>query len=232
MEAGQSAVGDIFNWFVHEIEPGGPAAGSHEALQKQAEAMLPGQSGLLALDWHNGNRTVLVDQRLTGMILGLTLHSAPAEIYRALIEATAFGARVIMERFEEYGVKARRVINCGGIAVKNSLVMQIYADVMNRTMEVSRSTQTGALGSAIAGSVVAGSAAGGYGDFETAITKMTGVLDRRYEPEPSHVAVYEELYPLYRRLHDAFGTTGYEANHFSVMKELLAIRDRTRRKTA
>jgi len=229
MEAGQSAVGDIFNWFVGEIEPGGPEAGSHEALQRRAEALLPGQSGLLALDWHNGNRTVLVDQRLTGMILGLTLHSTPAEIYRALIEATAFGARVILERFEEYGVQVERVINCGGIATKNSLVMQIYADVMNRTMEVSRSSQTGALGSAIAGSVVAGADAGGYDGFETAIEAMTGVLDTVYEPDRSRAEVYEELYHIYRRLHDAFGTKDYEANHFSVMKDLLAIRDRTRR---
>src|SRR5690606_21956634 len=104
LEAGQSAVGDIFNWFVELIRPGGATDGSHEALTRAAEALRPGESGLLALDWHNGNRTILVDQRLTGLILGLTLHSTPAEIYRAVIEATAFGARTIADRFAEYGV--------------------------------------------------------------------------------------------------------------------------------
>ena len=152
MEAGQSAVGDIFNWLVSEIEPGGKELGSHAVLEGQSELAHPGASGLLALDWHNGNRTVLVDQRLSGLIVGLNLHTKPHEIYRALVEATAFGAKIIMQRFEEYGVPVRRVVNCGGIAVKSSLVMQIYADVMDREMEVSKSVQTAALGSAIAAS--------------------------------------------------------------------------------
>ena len=108
LEAGQSAVGDIFNWFVNYIQPGGKAAGSHEELTKKAAKLKPGQSGLLALDWNNGNRTILVDQRLTGLLLGQTLHTKPEEIYRALIEATAFGALTIINRFEEYGVKVDR----------------------------------------------------------------------------------------------------------------------------
>jgi L-ribulokinase len=146
LEAGQSAFGDIYNWFVQYIQPGGSIAGSHEKLTEEAEKLKPGESGLLALDWHNGNRTILVDPQLTGAIFGLTLITKPAEIYRAWIEATAFGARVIMERFEEYGVKVNRVINCGGIAMKNPLVMQILADIMGKTMEISRSQQTCALG--------------------------------------------------------------------------------------
>jgi len=228
LEAGQSACGDIFNWFVQRLQPGGPEAGSHEALTRGAEALRPGESGLLALDWHNGNRTVLVDPRLTGAVLGLTLHTTPAELYRAWIEATAFGARAIVERFEEYGVAIRRVVNCGGISVKNPMVMQIYADVLNRPLEISRSAQTCALGSAMAGAVVAGAARGGHADFAAAARAMTGVLDRVFRPEPGAAAVYGRLYGLYRRLHDLFGTKGGAENPFGLMKELLAIRDEAR----
>ncbi len=229
MEAGQSAVGDIFNWYVNIIQPGGRETGSHENLRNEAETLRPGESGLLALDWNNGNRTVLVDQRLTGLILGLTLHSTPAEIYRTLIEGTAFGARVIMERFEEYGVKVERVVNCGGIAQKDPFFMQIYADVMNREMEISKSSQTGALGSAIAGSVVAGAENGGYDSFQDAMANMTGILDVTYTPIPEHVEVYNELFEQYKKLHDAFGTQSYTGDLSKVMKDLLAIRDRIRR---
>jgi len=228
LEAGQSAVGDIFNWFVNRIAPGGPEAGSHEALTRGAEALRPGESGLLCLDWHNGNRTVLVDQRLTGLLLGLTLHTTPPEIYRALVEATAFGARVIVERFEEFGVTIDRVVNCGGISAKNPMVMQIYADVMNRLLEISRSAQTCALGAAMAGAVVAGSAAGGHDDFAAATTAMTGVLERTFQPERSSAQIYNRLYRFYRRLHDAFGTKDYGQNQFDLMKELLTLRDEVR----
>jgi L-ribulokinase len=224
LEAGQSAVGDIFNWYVNRLQPGGPEPGSHAALTRQAEALRPGASGLLALDWHNGNRTVLVDQRLTGALVGLTLATTPAEIYRAWIEATGFGARVIMERFEEYGVRIERVINCGGISVKNPLAMQIYADIWNRPLEISRSSQTCALGAAMAGAVVGG----GHVDFQAATAAMTGVLDRRFTPIAANVAVYERLFKLYRRLHDAFGTRACNENQFSVMKDLLEIRDAAR----
>ena len=225
LEAGQSAVGDIFNWWVGVIQPGGEE-GSHEKLTQLAETLRPGQSGLLALDWHNGNRTVLVDQRLTGMVLGLTLHSSPAEIYRALIESTAFGARVITERFEEFGVPVKRIVNCGGIAARNAMVMQIYADVMNRPVAISRSTQTCALGAAMAGAVVAGTARGGHADFGSAVKAMTGVQDKVYTPIPANVAVYEKLFQLYRKLHDAFGVAGHTGDLSGVMKQLLEIRDR------
>lgn len=223
LEAGQSAVGDIFNWFATYIQPGGKA-GTHEALTKAAAKLQPGESGLLALDWNNGNRTILVDQRLTGLLLGQTLYTTPAEIYRALIEATAFGALTIINRFEEYGVKVEQIINCGGIAEKNPVVMQIYADVTGRPMKVSRSAQTCALGAAIAGAVVAGI----YPDCEAAQKKMTGIKARVFKPHPGAHAVYQQLYPLYRKLHDAFGTREWNGNLFDVMKELIEIRNRAR----
>jgi L-ribulokinase len=188
----------------------------------------PGESGLLGLDWHNGNRTVLVDQRLTGLLVGMSLHTTPAEIYRALIESTAFGARVIVDRFEEYGVKVERIVNCGGISAKNPLVMQIYADVMGRPLAISRSAQTCALGAAIAGAVVAGEARGGHASFEAAVEAMTGVLDERFEPIPEHVRVYDRLYAQYRKLHDSFGRPGHTEDLSALMKELLAMRDEVR----
>ena len=221
LEAGQAAVGDIFNWFVNHFDAGEKA---HAKLSAEAAKLKPGESGLLALDWNNGNRTVLVDPRLTGTILGLTLHTTRAEVYRALIEGSAMGARVIMERFEEFGVKVGEVINCGGIAEKNPLVMQIYADVTGRPMRVSRSAQTCALGSAIFAAVVGGI----YDSVEAAQKKMSGLKPKTYAPNPRHHAVYNELYRLYRQLHDAFGTREYSGSLFNVMKDLLAIRDRAR----
>ena len=229
LEAGQSAVGDIFNWFVNYIQPLGKKAGSHEALSAAAAKLAPGESGLLALDWNNGNRTVLVDQRLTGLLLGQTLYTTPAEIYRALIEATAFGALTIINRFEEYGVKVEQIVNCGGIAEKNPLVMQIYADVTGRPIKISRSAQTCALGAAIAGAVVAGKPAGGYANYADAQKAMTGLKSRVFQPNPAAHAVYKELYSLYRKLHDAFGTQQATGNLYDVMKQLIAIRNRARR---
>ncbi|MBI2926598.1 MAG: ribulokinase [Verrucomicrobia bacterium] len=220
LEAGQSAVGDIFNWFVNYLQPGGKKLGSHEELSADAAKLAPGESGLLALDWNNGNRTILVDQRLTGLLLGQTLYTTPAEIYRALIEATAFGALTIINRFEEYGVKVEQVVNCGGIAEKNPLVMQIYADVTGRPMKVSRSAQTCALGAAIAGAVVAGA----HPDYAAAQQAMTGLKPRAFKPNPKAHAIYQQLYPLYRKLHDAFGTKDWSGNLSDVMKQLLAIR--------
>jgi L-ribulokinase len=225
LEAGQSAVGDIFNWFVNYIQPGGRKAGSHEALSGGAAKLAPGESGLLALDWNNGNRTILVDQRLTGLLLGQTLYTTPAEIYRALIEATAFGALTIINRFEEFGVKVEQVVNCGGIAEKNPLVMQIYADVTGRPMKISRSAQTCALGAAIAGAGVGGA----HRDYATAQKKMTGIKPRVFKPKAKNHEVYKQLYPLYRQLHDAFGTTNWQGNLHNVMKQLIDIRTKARR---
>ena len=215
LEAGQSAVGDIYNWFVNYIK-----AGSHEELTKAAAKLKPGESGLIALDWNNGNRTILVDQRLTGLLVGQTLYTTPGEIYRALIEATAFGALTIINRFEEYGVKVEQIVNCGGIAEKNPLVMQIYADVTGRPMKVSRSAQTCALGSAIAGAVVAGA----YPNCVAAQKAMTGVKAKVFKPDAKAHAVYRELYKVYRQLHDAFGLSSEQG----AMKRLIEIRSQAR----
>ncbi|MFZ2054683.1 MAG: ribulokinase [Candidatus Aminicenantales bacterium] len=229
LEAGQSAVGDIFNWFVSYIRPGGAAKGSHRVLTAEAAKLRPGESGLLALDWNNGNRTILVDQRLTGLLLGQTLHTTPGEIYRTLIEATAFGALTIINRFEEYGVKVSEIINCGGIAEKNALLMQIYADVTGREMKIARSGQTCALGSAIAGAVVAGKAKGGYDSFGAAQRVMCGIKPRSFRPNREAHRTYRDLHKLYAQLHDAFGTKTWSGNLHNVMKDLLAVRDRQRR---
>lgn len=225
LEAGQSAVGDIFNWFVSYMRP---EQESHESLTEKAMHLKPGESGLLALDWHNGNRTVLVDQRLTGALVGMTLQTRPEEVYRALIEATAFGARVIMERFLEYGMTVDRIVNCGGISGKNALLMQIYADVMGRPLEVSKSAQTCALGAAMAGAVVAGKAAGGYDSFEEAAAAMAHTDDKVYTPIPENQAAYDRLYGLYKQMHDSYGVSGYQEGLYGVMKDLLALRDKVR----
>jgi len=224
LEAGQSAVGDIFNWFVNYIEPK-CKEGSHAALTDKASKLKPGASGLLALDWNNGNRTILVDQRLTGLLVGQTLYTTPAEIYRALIEATAFGALTIINRFEEYGVKVQSVVNCGGIAEKNPTVMQIYADIIGRPMKISRSAQTCALGSAVVAAVVAGA----HKNVAAAQKAMTGLKPVIYRSNPTAHAVYKELYKLYHELHDAFGTKDWNGNLHGVMKTLIAIRNKARK---
>ncbi|MBN2473361.1 MAG: ribulokinase [Pirellulales bacterium] len=227
LEAGQSAVGDIFNWFVSHLAPAKYTAKGdpHVNLTKEADKLKPGESGLLALDWNNGNRTILVDPLLSGMLVGQTLHTTAPEVYRALVEATAFGALTIIKRFEEYGVGVREVVNCGGIAEKNAFVMQIYADVCDRPMKVSRSAQTCALGSAIFGAVVGGA----YKKTEQAQKKMTGVKPTVYRPRKAAAKVYAELYGLYRTLHDAFGTAGFSGRLDRVMKDLIAMRDRVRK---
>lgn len=223
IEAGQSAVGDIFRWWVEQVVGGTDE--SHRTLTEAASILRPGQSGLLALDWNNGNRTVLVDPMLTGLLLGQTLHTTNAEIYRTLIEATAFGARAIIERLREYGVPIERVICAGGIAEKNPLLMQIYADVTGCTMLVSASGQTCALGGAVSAAVLAGA----YPDFPSAQAAMTSLKPTSYVPIPAHTAIYDELYALYRILHDAFGGITPAANLSAVMKELLGIKRRAAR---
>jgi L-ribulokinase len=225
IEAGQSAVGDILRWWVEGVCEGDDAL--HAELSGEAAGLKPGQSGLVALDWNNGNRTILVDPRLSGLIVGQTLHTTRAEIYRALIEATAFGARAIIERMTEYGVPVERVVCCGGIAEKNDLFMQIYADVLGHPMLIAGSPQTPALGSAISAAVAAGPDAGGYVSFEAAQDRMSSLKEKRFTPDPSARAAYDELYALYRELHDAFGgVEGAKADLGSFMKRLLVIRER------
>ncbi len=227
LEAGQSAVGDIFNWFASHLVPQKYTARGdpHTNLSRAAATIQPGTSGLLALDWNNGNRTVLVDPNLTGLLVGQTLHTSAPEVYRALVEATAFGALTIINRFEEYGIAVRDVVNCGGIAEKNPFVMQIYADACNRPMSISHSPQTCALGAAIFGAV----AGGVYRNVRSAQRKMVRARRKVYRPRKAAAAVYAELYGLYKQLHDAFGTAAYEQALGHVMKSLIAIRDRTRK---
>ncbi len=219
IEAGQSAVGDIFKWWVEVVCQGDAA--QHARLTREAAKQKPGASGLLALDWQNGNRTILVDPLLTGLILGCTLHTTQAEIYRALIEATAFGARAIIERIREYGVPITRVVCAGGIAEKNPLLMQIYADVTGCAMLVSGSNQACALGSAISAAVLAGA----HPDFATAQRKMTSLKKISYQPRPAAQKTYDRLYSLYRQLHDSFGGLNRSADHSRVMKDLLALKN-------
>jgi L-ribulokinase len=223
IEAGQSAVGDIFNWWVQVVCEGD--SGLHARLTDEAGRQKPGQAGLLAVDWNNGNRTILVDPMLSGLILGQTLHTTRADIYRALIEATAFGARAILERIAEYGVPVNRVVCSGGIAEKNPMLMQIYADVTGCTMQLAGSSQACALGSAISAAVLAGPAKGGHKDFASAQQAMTSVKDITYKPVPANRTVYDQLYRLYRKLHDAFGGVDKNADLSGVMKELIRIRE-------
>lgn len=225
IEAGQPAVGDLFNWFATNFD-GQPDA--HTRLTRLAARLRPGESGLLALDWNNGNRSTLVDARLTGLLIGQTLQTTPPEIYRALIEATAFGARVILDRLAECGLPVASVINCGGIAEKNALVMQIYADVTARPMYLARATQTCALGAAICAAVAAGPARGGFRTVEEAQAAMCGVRRTAFRPRAAAVRVYGELYMLFRQLHDAFGLPEHSSKLGKVMKDLIEIRDRVR----
>ncbi|HWA10675.1 MAG TPA: ribulokinase [Opitutaceae bacterium] len=222
IEAGQSAVGDIFKWWVEIVCAGDDAL--HARLTREAATQRPGQSGLLALDWNNGNRTILVDQMLTGLLVGQTLYTTPAEIYRALIEATAYGARAIIERIREYGVPIDRVVCAGGIAEKNPLLMQIYADVTGCTMQVAGSSQACALGSAVSAAVLAGA----HPDFPSAQAAMTSIKPRQYRPNAANRKTYEQLYQLYRRLHDSFGGVRQNADLGPVMKDLLMLKQSVR----
>ncbi len=222
IEAGQSAVGDLFLWLVNHLVPdsyGATVGEKFASMEKALAAQRPGASGLLALDWNNGNRTVLVDPRLTGLLLGQTLHTAAHEIYRAYIEATAFGALTIIRRVEEHGVRIDEIINTGGLAIKNAALMQIYADVIGKPMKVSQSEQTCALGAAIFGA-----AAAGVDSIERLQARVTATREKVHHPIPENVAIYRELYDLYLTLHDAFGTRDWSGNLHHVMKRLLEIR--------
>jgi len=221
LEAGQSAVGDLFGWFVREF---GKSSGlGHAELTAQATRLAPGESGLLALDWNNGNRSVLADPLLSGCVVGTTLRTTAAEIYRTLIEATAFGARVIVERIEESGVAVDDIVLCGGIAPRNPLLRSIYADVLRRPLHRSRSTETCALGAAIFGAV----AAGAHPNVASAQNAMTALDDRPQLYDGGAADVYDELHALYLRLHDAFGGVTRAADLSPVMKDLLHLKTRT-----
>jgi L-ribulokinase len=233
-EAGQSGVGDIFAWFVDNLVPAEyfeqaqrDGIDVHEVLEREAARLTAGQSGLVALDWMNGNRSVLVDVDLSGLILGATLATRAPEVYRALIEATAFGTRMIVEALEEAGVPVNDIVACGGLPHKNKLLMQIYADVTRRRISVAASLQTPALGSAMWAAVAAGAKAGGYDDIKHASVAMARLRDEHYLPDRAAAAVYDELYAEYKTLHDYFGRGSNDA-----MKRLRAIRDRALEATA
>jgi L-ribulokinase len=230
IEAGQSAVGDIFLWFVHHLVPdsyGQTADEKFKNLEKEASRQKPGEHGLLVLDWNNGNRTILVDVRLSGLLIGQTLHTQAHEIYRALIEATAFGALTIINRIEDYGVAVHEVINCGGLAAKNPFLLQIYADITGRPMKVSQSDQSCALGAAIFGAVAAGPEHGGFKTVEEAQQAVTGIREV-YQPDRNNHTIYKNIFELYRQLHDAFGTSAWSGSLSHVMKDLIALRDTVR----
>ena len=220
-EAGQSGVGDIFNWFVSTSVPAAYAEEAsargltlHDLLTEKAAGQRVGEHGLVALDWHGGNRSVLVDHELSGLVLGQTLATRPEDVYRALLEATAFGTRTIVETFEAAGVPVTELVVAGGL-LKNDLLMQIYADVLDRPLSVIRSSQGPALGSAIHAAV----AAGAYPDIHAAADAMGGVDRDVHRPVAAHVSAYDALYEEYRTLHDYFGRGSNE-----VMQRLRALR--------
>ena len=222
-EAGQSSVGDVFGWFTEQAVPGAyrdeaarRGISVHDLLTEEAAAQEVGAHGLVAIDWLGGNRSVLVDHRLSGAIVGLTLATRPADIYRALIESTAFGTRVIIEAFGAAGLPVSDLIAAGGL-IKNDLVMQIYADVTRHTLHVIGSDQGPALGSAIHAAV----AAGAYPDVPAAAQAMGKLRRDVYTPDPARADVYDELFAEYVRLHDYFGRGENDAMH-----RLRALRDR------
>ncbi|GAA3401230.1 ribulokinase [Paenibacillus hodogayensis] len=219
-EAGQPAVGDMFAWFVDHAVPAyvrDQAAQKGESvfdwLGREAEAMAPGESGLLALDWWNGNRSVLADESLRGLIVGLGLQTRPAQIYRALLEATAFGTKRVIEAFEASGIPISVVAANGGIPQRNPLLMQIYADVTGKQIDIPAAEQSTALGSAMMGAVAAGIAGGGYATLADAAARMAPPVKQSYYPNADHVRLYEELYREYVTLHDYFGKGANESMH-------------------
>jgi len=225
-EAGQSCVGDHFAWFVKncvsaEYEKAAAKEGKdiHSYLTELANKLVPGESGLVALDWWNGNRSVLVDVDLTGLMIGMTLQTKPEEMYRALIEATAYGTRKIVETFNKSGVPIREFYASGGISQKNPMAMQIYADVINLPVRIAGSAQGPALGAAIFGAVAAGRQRGGYDDIFQATRDMGNLRDDIYMPNPQSAAVYDKLYAEYDILHDYFGRGANDA-----MKRLKALK--------
>jgi L-ribulokinase len=226
-EAGQACVGDHFQWFVENCLPAAyydeakkQCRNIYKILQEKAGLLRPGQSGLIALDWWNGNRSILTDANLSGMILGCTLNTKAEEIYRALIEATAYGTRVIIEEFEKNGVPIKRLYAAGGIPQKDALVMQIYADITKREIRIADSENSCALGAAIFGAVAAGTARGGFGGIEEAAAKMGRIKQISYRPEAQNSVIYDRLYAEYKTLHDYFGCGGND-----IMKRLKLLRN-------
>lgn len=225
-EAGQTCVGDHFAWFADALSPADYKAEANEhgmspiaLLTEKAARQKPGQSGILALDWWNGNRSVLADFDLSGLFIGMNLNTKAEDLFRALVEATAYGTRMIIENFRKHGISVDDYRAAGGIAVKNPFVMQIYADVTGMDIRIAGSAQSPSLGSAIFAAHAAGSEAGGYDSLDDAVNAMGKLSDKVYHPIPENQAVYDKLYAEYVLLHDYFGR-----GENDVMKRLRKIR--------
>jgi L-ribulokinase len=222
-EAGQAAVGDMFAWFTELISAqGGSTADLHRSLETEAGRLRPGESGLVALDWWNGNRSILVDADLTGLLMGATLATGPAEIYRALLESTVFGTRVIIEALEESGIGVEEIVACGGLPFQNTLLMQLTADITGRPVKVAASQQAPALGSAMFAAVAAGPELGGYESIVEASERMARLGDAVYLPDEPSTGTYDEVYAIYKDLHDTMAAPS------SAMRRLRSVQARTR----
>ncbi|MBQ8802304.1 MAG: ribulokinase [Tyzzerella sp.] len=226
-EAGQSCVGDHFAWFVktlvpesYEIEAREKGISVHQLLVEKLEGYKAGQSGLIALDWFNGVRSPLMDFNLNGMILGMNLLTKPEEIYLALIEATAYGTRMIIDSFEKEGVSVDSIILCGGIPLKNRMLVQVYSDICKKEIRISESSNASAMGAAILGVAAAEAEVSGYKDASEATEKLGKTGKMVYRPNPENTVIYDNLYEEYKILHKYFGTGMND-----VMKRLNAIRD-------
>jgi L-ribulokinase len=205
-EAGQAAVGDMLAWFVENVASD---AGGYEALEQAASEIGPGDTGLVALDWWNGNRTILADADLSGAIFGLTLQSTREQIYRALLESIAFGSRRIMDNFEEYGLELSTIVACGGIAERSPLMMQLLADTSGREVRVPDSKEIPARGAALFGAV----AAGVFDDIASAISATRPKSLRTYTPDPAAKQTYDRVYEIYRRLYEILGRSEVDLLH-------------------
>lgn len=231
-ESGQSCSGDHYQWFVKNCVPAAYAEevkkrgiSIYRYLDEKVEKELPGESGLIALDWWNGNRSVLVDSRLSGLLLGCTLRTKPEEIYRALVEATAFGTRKILETYEKYGIHVEEIYIAGGIAKKDPFVMQVYSDVTNHQIHIAGSPQVPAFSSAMWGAIAAGRGKGGFDDVNEAVRAMAKVEKKIYEPNLENKKAYDLLYQEYIKLHDYFGR-----GENDVMKHLLGFSEKQKQK--
>lgn len=226
-EAGQSAVGDLFGNYVknhvpesYYYEAESLNLSVFDLLEKKASALLPGENGLVALDWHNGNRSILSDADLSGLLIGLTLHTKPEEIYRAYMESTAFGAKVIINTYQEWGMDVKEVVACGGLPQRNNLLMQIYADILNMPIKISQSDYAPAIGAAILGAVAAGKENDGYNEVEEAIQHMARPIEKTFYPNAESVSVYETIFNYYKEMHNYFGV-----QHVQMMKTLKKFRN-------
>ena len=229
-EAGQSCVGDHFAWFAEKFVPEAYAKAAstqrisvHEYLSSLAQKQAPGEHGLIALDWWNGNRSILMDSDLSGVIIGMTLHTKPEDVYRALVEATAYGARIILDNFEAHDLQVQSLFVSGGIIQKNPMIAQIYADVLNRPLHLVSAKEGGALGSAIIAAAAAGAAQGGYSTVTEAIEAMSAPSETVVLPCQAHVPVYERLFQIYTALHDHFGKHQKELMH--TLKSIRTMRE-------